>query len=63
MVTIIVIEGKTLPLLTSKDPIAHLVNGGLTDRGYCRKFAELNDFNTSLLDSRDEILTDPFFGH
>lgn len=61
IVRTIVIEGETLPFLTSEDPVSHLVHSSLASWCCGRQFAQLNDFYTPILDSRHEIILNPFF--
>lgn len=53
------LEADGLPFVASEDPVAHVVDGGVTGGGSRGKLSELNDLSTSLLDSWGELVLDP----
>ena len=53
------LEGDGLPFLGSENPIAHVVDGGVTGGSGGRELSELNDFSTTLLDARSELISGP----
>jgi hypothetical protein len=55
----VALEGNGLPLLASKDPVAHVVDGGVSGRGSTGELSELDDLGTALLDAWGELVGDP----
>lgn len=58
----IIIESETLPVVTAKLPISHLINCSFSSWCSCREFPQFNYFNTSILHRRYEILLNPLVG-
>ena len=53
------LESDRLPLLGAEDPVAEVIDAGVTGRGSRREFSELDDLSTTLLDARSELILDP----
>jgi hypothetical protein len=53
------LEGNGLPLIGSLNPVAHVVDGGVSGGGGGRKLTEFDDLGTALLDTGSELVGDP----
>jgi len=53
------LKGNGLPLIGSLNPVAHVVDGGVTSGGSGGELSQLNDLSTSLLDTGSEFVLDP----
>ena len=53
------LEGNGLPLVAAVDPVAHVVDRGVTSAGSRGELAELDDLSTTLLDAGSELIVGP----
>lgn len=53
------LEGNRLPLVAAEDPVAHVVDCGVTSAGSRGELAELDDLSTTLLDAGSELIVGP----
>jgi len=53
------LEGNGLPLVGSLNPVAHVVDSGVSGGSGGGELSELNDLGTSLLDTGGELISDP----
>lgn len=53
------LEGNGLPLFTAVNPVAHVVDSGVTSGGSGRELSELNDLGSTLLNAGGELISDP----
>ena len=53
------LEGNGLPFLRSVDPVAHVVDGGVSSGSSRGELSELNDLSTTLLDAGSELILGP----
>jgi len=53
------LEGDGLPFLGSENPVAHVVDGGVSGGSGGGELSKLNDLGTTLLDARSELIRDP----
>lgn len=53
------LEGDGLPLVGSLNPVAHVVDGGVSGGGGGGKLTELDDLGAALLDAGSELVGDP----
>ena len=53
------LEANGLPFIGAEDPVAHVVDGGVSSGGSGREFTEINDLSTTLLNAGSELISDP----